>query len=198
MLKKEFKEIYEKIESLMSEALKNSAHPYRTFSLATIDEKMPSLRTVVLRDFSLEKNYFDCHSDLRSPKIKQLEKNNEFSALFYSSEKKIQLRFKGTVEIFHKNSITKQRWDNVTPSSKRCYMGPFSPSDILEEYHPNIPDNVQFQDPTDQDSISGYNNFVIIRCHFNEIDFLKLKYSGHQRCKFIFDKEKINVSWVAP
>ena len=55
MLKKEFKEIYEKIESLMSEALKNSAHPYRTFSLATIDEKMPSLRTVVLRDFSLEK-----------------------------------------------------------------------------------------------------------------------------------------------
>ena len=54
MLKKEFKEIYEKIESLMSEALKNSAHPYRIFSLATVDERMPSLRTVVLRDFSLE------------------------------------------------------------------------------------------------------------------------------------------------
>ncbi len=185
MLKKEFKEIYEKIESLMSQALKNSAHPYRTFSLASIDEKMPSLRTVVLRDFSLEENHFDCHSDLRSPKIKQLEKNNEFSALFYSSEKKIQLRFKGNVEIFHKNSIT-------------CYMGPYNPSDTLEEYHPNIPDNVQFKDPTEQDSLSGYNNFVIIRCHFYEIDFLKLKYSGHQRCKFILDKEKINVSWVAP
>ena len=148
--------------------------------------------------YPLEDNYFDCHSDLRSPKIKQLEKNKVFSALFYSSEKKIQLRFKGTVEIFHKNSITKQRWDNVTPSSKRCYMGPYNPSDILEEYHPNIPDNVQFKDPTDQDSLSAYNNFVIIRCHFYEIDFLKLKYSGHQRCKFILDKEKINVSWVAP
>jgi len=198
MLKKEFKEIKEKIESLMFEALEDSAHPYRTFSLATVDEKMPNLRTVVLRDFSLESNFFDCHSDSRSPKIKQLEKNKEFSALFYSSEKKIQLRFKGTVKIFHKDSTTKQRWDTITPSSKRCYMGPYSPSDILEEYHPNIPDNVQFQDPTDQDSISGYNNFVIIRCHFYEIDFLKLKYSGHQRCKFIFDKKKINVSWVAP
>ena len=198
MLKKEFKEIYKKIESLMSESLKDSSHPYRTFSLASIDEKMPNLRTVVIRDFSLEKNYFDCHSDLRSPKIKQLEKNKEFSALFYSYEEKIQLRFKGAVEIFYKNSTTKQRWDNITPSSKRCYMGPYSPSDILEEYHPNIPDNVQFQDPTDQDSISGYNNFVIIRCHFYEIDFLKLKYSGHQRCKFTFDKENINVSWVAP
>ena len=197
-MKKEFIEIYETIDSLMSGALKNSSHQYRTFSLATIDGKIPSLRTVVLRDFSLENNYFDCHSDLRSPKIKQLEKNKEFSALFYSSEKKIQLRFKGTVEIFHKNSITKQRWDNVTPSSKRCYMGPYSPSDILDEYHPNIPDNVQFQDPSYEDSMSGYNNFVVIRCHFYEIDFLKLKYSGHQRCKFIFDKEKINVRWVAP
>ena len=32
----------------------------------------------------------------------------------------------------------------------------------------------------------------------NEIDFLKLKYSVHQRCKFIFDKENIKVKWVAP
>ncbi len=88
MKKKEFQEIYKKIDDLMSEALKDSSHPYRTFSLATVDEKTPSLRTVVLRDFSLNKQYFDCHSDLRSPKIKELNKNRKFSALFYSSEKK--------------------------------------------------------------------------------------------------------------
>ena len=198
MEKKEFQEIYKKIDDLMSEALKDSSHPYRTFSLATVDEKTPSLRTVVLRDFSLNKQYFDCHSDLRSPKIKELNKNTKFSALFYSSEKKIQLRFNGTVEIFHQNSITKERWDKVTPSSKRCYMGPFNPSDSLEEYHPNIPDNVQFKNPSDKDSELGYNNFVIIRCNFNEIDFLRLKYSGHTRCKFTFEKEDVNASWVAP
>ena len=161
MKKKEFQEIYKKIDDLMSEALKDSSHPYRTFSLATVDEKTPSLRTVVLRDFSLNKQYFDCHSDLRSPKIKELNKNRKFSALFYSSEKKIQLRFNGTVEIFHQNSITKERWDKVTPSSKRCYMGPFNPSDSLEEYHPNIPDNVQFKNPSDKDSELGYNNCLL-------------------------------------
>jgi len=183
---------------LMSEALKYSGHPYRTFSLATVDDRMPNLRTVVLRDFSLDNRFLDCHSDLRSPKVDDLKKNKKFSALFYSSEKKIQLRFKGTVEIFHKNSITKQRWDIVTPSSKRCYMGPFSPSESLEEYHANIPDEVKFKDPSDQESSDGYNNFVIIRCHFHEIDFLKLKYSGHQRCKFIFNEENIKVNWIAP
>ena len=77
-------------------------------------------------------------------------------------------------------------------------MGPFSPSESLEKYHPNIPDDVKFKNPTEQESSVGYNNFVIIRCHFYEIDFLKLKYSGHQRCKFIFDKEKINANWLAP
>ena len=152
MLNKEFQEIYEKIEELMIDALKNSAHPFRTFSLASIDEKMPSLRTVVLRDFSIDSRFLDCHSDLRSPKVDELKKNNKFSALFYSTEKKIQLRFKGEVEIFHKNSITKQRWDSVTPSSKRCYMGPFSPSESLEEYHPNIPDDVKFKNPSEQES----------------------------------------------
>ena len=182
----------------MIDALKNSAHPFRTFSLASIDDKMPSLRTVVLRDFSIDSRFLDCHSDLRSPKVDELKKNNKFSALFYSTEKKIQLRFKGEVEIFHKNSITNQRWDSVTPSSKRCYMGPFSPSESLEEYHPNIPDDVKFKNPSEQESYDGYNNFVIIRCHFHEIDFLKLKYSGHQRCKFIFDEENIKVKWVAP
>mgnify|MGYP001157124248 FL=1 len=198
MLNKEFQEIYEKIEESMIDALKNSAHPFRTFSLASIDDKMPSLRTVVLRDFSIDNRFLDCHSDLRSPKVDELKKNNNFSALFYSTEKKIQLRFKGEVEIFHKNSITKQRWDIVTPSSKRCYMGPFSPSESLEEYHPNIPDDVKFKNPSEQESSVGYNNFVIIRCHFHEIDFLKLKYSGHQRCKFIFNEENIKVNWIAP
>tara|TARA_B100001173_G_scaffold201129_1_gene173419 strand:+ start:55 stop:336 length:282 start_codon:yes stop_codon:yes gene_type:complete len=93
MLNKEFQEIYKKIEESMLEALKNSAHPFRTFSLASTDEKIPSLRTVVIREFSLDDRFLDCHSDLRSPKVIELKKNNRFSALFYSSEKKIQLRF---------------------------------------------------------------------------------------------------------
>ena len=78
MLNKEFQEICEKIEELMINALKNSAHSFRTFSLASIDDKMPSLRTVVLRDFSIDNRFLDCHSDLRSPKVEELKKNNKF------------------------------------------------------------------------------------------------------------------------
>ena len=198
MLNKEFQEIYKNIELMMDEALKNSAHPYRTFSLSSLEGKSPNLRTVVLREFSFENCFIDCHSDIRSPKINELRKNDKFSALFYSSEEKIQLRFKGRVEIFHKNNVTKERWKSVTPSSKRCYLGPYSPSEQLEKYHPNIPENVKFKNPSEDDSNVGYDNFVIIRCHFNELDYLKLKYSGHLRCKLVFEKKNINAFWLAP
>ena len=198
MLKREFQEIYGKINLLMKKALENSAHPYRTFSLASLDKEMPKLRTVVLREFSFENSFLDCHSDIRSPKVIEFKKNNKFSALFYSSEEKIQLRFNGKVEIFHNNSITKKRWKFITPSSRRCYMGPFSPSDHLEEYHSNIPENVKFENPSKKESDKGYENFVVIRCHFDELDYLKLKYSGHLRCKLIFENENINGVWLAP
>ena len=88
MLKSEFQKIYDDIKLLMEKALKNSDHPYRTFSLASLDKKVPKLRTVVLREFSFENSFFDCHSDIRSPKVIEFKKNNKFSALFYSSEKK--------------------------------------------------------------------------------------------------------------
>ena len=198
MLYREFQEIYNNVELMMGEALTNSAHPYRTFSLASVDDKFPNLRTVVLRKFSFEKCFIDCHSDIRSPKVDELQKNDKFSALFYSNKEKIQLRFKGKVEILHKNSFTKERWKEITPSSKRCYLGPYNPSDRLEKYHPNIPENVKFENPSEEESIMGYDNFVIIRCHFNELDYLKLKYSGHLRCKLVFEKKNINAFWLAP
>ena len=59
-------------------------------------------------------------------------------------------------------------------------------------------DNVKFKNPSEDDSNVGYDIFVIIRCHFNELDYLKLKYSGHLRCKLVFEKKNINAFWLAP
>jgi len=51
-MEKEFQNIYDEIVDLMENAISESAHPYRTFSLASVDDKSPKVRTVVLRDFS--------------------------------------------------------------------------------------------------------------------------------------------------
>ena len=197
-MEKEFQNIYNEIVDLMENAISESAHPYRTFSLASVDDKSPKVRTVVLRDFSKKNNYFEFHSDIRSPKLAELKNNNNFSALFYSSQTKVQIRFNGKTKVFYDCSETKKRWEQVTPSSKRCYMGPYSPSEPLSEYHPNIPESVQFKNPSDKESLIGYKNFVIVRCYFDKVDYLKLKYSGHFRCNFVLSKAKINAEWIAP
>lgn len=197
-MEKEFQNIYDEIVDLMKSALNDSSHTYRTFSFASIDEKSPKVRTVVLRSFSIKDNYFEFHSDIRSPKLSELKKNKNFSALFYSSETKVQIRFSGKVKTLYNCSETEKRWEQVTPSSKRCYMGPYSPSESLNEYHPNIPENFQFNNPSDEESSAGYKNFVIIRCFFDRLDYLKLKYSGHSRCCFKFYENDIIAEWIAP
>ena len=73
-----------------------------------------------------------------------------------------------------------------------------SPSESLSEYHPNIPESVQFKNPSDEESLDGYKNFVIVRCYFDKIDYLKLKYSGHFRCSFMLNESGIDAEWIAP
>ena len=62
-------------------------------------------------------------------------------------------------------------------------MGQFKPSDILEDWHPNIPKKYLKTDPEKKDSEKGYINFTHIELNVLEIDILKLRYNGHIRFK---------------
>ena len=197
-MNKKFTEIYNSIDDNMTSAVPDYKDPFHLFYIATSSEKTPNIRTVVLRSFSMNKNFFEFHSDIRSPKIEQLNINSNFSALFYNPDKKIQLRFSGTTKILHKDASTKKRWAGISNSSRRCYLGPFNPSSTIEDDHPNIPDEFRFGDPMIEETEQGFENFVIVRCQFNSIDYLSLKYSGHSRCRFDFIGKNVSVCWLAP
>ena len=137
-------------------------------------------------------------AQLWSPKVKQLNVNSNFSALFYNPDTKIQLRFSGTTNILHKDESTQKRWIGISNSSRRCYLGPYSPSSTIEEDHPNIPDEFRFGDPKIEETEKGFENFVIVQCKFTSIDYLSLKYSGHSRCRFDFIGKNVSVCWLAP
>lgn len=197
-MNKKFTEIYNSIDNDMTSAVPDYKDPFHLFYIANSSKKIPNIRTVVLRNFSMSKKIFEFHSDIRSPKIKQLNINPNFSALFYNPDKKIQLRFSGITKILHKDASTKKRWSGISNSSRRCYLGPFNPSSTIEDDHPNIPDEFRFGDPMIEETEQGFENFVIVQCQFTSIDYLSLKYSGHSRCRFDFNGKNVSVCWLAP
>ena len=179
----DIKTIYKTELEYLKDGINNGRNAYHTFSLASLCGKYPESRTVVLRGVDLEPLRIYFNADYRSPKIKDLTSNNRCSSLFYDQKRKIQLRFTCHAIIHYQNQISKKVWSNTPLQSRKCYMGPFAPSQPLDKWHPNIPLEYLKTDPDKVHSEEGYINFVHIELEIMGADVLQLYHDGHVRFK---------------
>ena len=179
----------------LKDAILNGKNPYHLFCLGTSVAVNSEIRMVVLRNVINNHSIF-FNADWRSPKVDQLKKNNNAMALFYDSVRRVQLRLNCSAVINYDNKISKSIWEKTPLQSRKCYMGPFSPSDKLDNYHPNIPLNYLKQDPDKDISQNGYKNFCSIELKINKIDILQLHHDGHIR--FEFDLISNQILYIAP
>ena len=175
---------------------KSAKHPFHQFVFTNITDNRPESRTVVLRNIIKEKQIIEFNTDKRSPKYSELKINNNISALFYDSTRKVQLRINGNANILSDNSKKIQIWENLTRESKVCYMGDFSPSSKLGSYSPNIPKK-KITELTDDEYSSGYLNFARIQIVFSTLDFLLLHSNGHKRIKYTWTNGGLEETWLA-
>jgi len=185
------KEIYNRELEYLEDGILNSKNPYHFFSLSTLNIDYPESRTIVLRDIKKKPLKILFNADFRSPKVKQLIKNPNCTALFYDNNRKMQLRFKCQSTINHKNKLAKKIWGNTPLQSRKCYMGDYSPSELTNCWEPNIPDKYFKKDPERVDSELGYKNFTAIELFIMVTDILELHHDGHIRFrvennKFLF------------
>mgnify|MGYP003312106111 CR=1 FL=1 len=103
-------EIQKKLWSMLDDAVVNRSSPFRIPVFICADQNDIDGRIVVLRKSDRNSNVLQFHTDLRSPKVDILKKNNNASLVFYDKEEKIQLRVKVTCEINNKNSIADESW----------------------------------------------------------------------------------------
>ena len=175
--------------------IQKAKHDYHSFVLSTSSSNGPDSRTVILRAFDEDKPAIWFHSDKRSKKILHLKKNKKVSALFYDKSRKIQLRINGLAHIEDNIKSNKRIWEAMRPESKICYMGPYAPSQRINQFEPNILEK-SAHDLNEEDENLGLSQFCRIRIKIKKIDWLKLDYKGHQRLEFQFDKE-IKAQWIA-
>ena len=187
ILKTEYKEL--------QKATKHGKHEYHCFYFATVDNKTPKLRTVVLRALDKDNNTLSFHTDLRSNKVEEIQSNKNVSALFYDKKRRVQIRIRGKAQLDENSNKLKKIWSSMRPESKLCYMGPFAPGERLDQFQPNLP-NHNAQNITSQNNEKGYKNFCRVTIYLKNLDWLQLEHSGHRRIYFSFDKGSKPV-WIA-
>ena len=175
--------------------IQKAKHDYHSFVFSTVSKNSPDSKTVILRDFDEDKPAIWFHSDKRSKKILHLEDNKKVSALFYDKSRKVQLRINGIADIEEDIEHNKKIWDSMKPESKLCYMGPYAPSQKLNQFEPNTLKK-SAHDLGKEDEHLGLSRFCRIRIKIKKLDWLKLDYKGHQRLEFKFGK-KVKTQWIA-
>tara|TARA_S200000501_G_scaffold334691_1_gene338882 strand:- start:350 stop:952 length:603 start_codon:yes stop_codon:yes gene_type:complete len=187
--KSDLEGIYKREKKYLFKAVKDGKSPYHIFTLSTINNDYAESRMVVLRKVNTNPFKLFFNSDIRSPKANQLKNNKYCNVLFYDSIRRIQMRFKCFITINYKNNISQELWNQTALQSRKCYMGPYSPSSKLNKWHPNVPIECIERDPSKEESQSGYKNFMNIELNIIKADILELHYNGHIRFEVLKNNE---------
>ena len=171
-------------------AVKEAKHNYHLFTLSTIDRDSSDIRTVVLRSVNKKDHSISFHTDIRSPKFKQITKNPNVSVLFYDVQARTQIRMVGTASICGDEDMLKSLWERLSKESKECYMGEIAPSGPL--HGRTTINKIKETNPDD-----GYNNFARVTIHVSKMDVLLLHHLGHRRIEFKLDGKRPAHQWLA-
>ena len=189
-------EIQNKYWSMLNDAVTNRASPFRIPVFMCAHQEEIDGRIVVLRKTDRANNLLQFHTDLRSPKVDILKKNNKASLLFYDKEEKIQLRVKVNCEINNQNLITEESWKKTQHISRRCYLTDSPPGTMSEKPTSGMISKLEDFDYTMEQSEEGYENFTVIKCKIKSIEWLYLAAKGHRRARFEVDNNK--EYWLVP
>ena len=195
--KENTQEIFEDIKKNLTRGVKDRKHAFHTPVISNVDTQGGiDSRVVVLRKFDPANLILNFHTDFRSPKVSNLQKNNKSLFVFYDHKMKIQLRIKTTSSINNQNEKAKEMWDKTRLFSRKCYLTLKDPSSVTEFPEDGIPEHLTGKEPSLEESEQGYKNFTVIRCKIKSIEWLYLAAKGHRRAKF--DLETNKNAWMVP
>jgi pyridoxine/pyridoxamine 5'-phosphate oxidase len=177
---------------LVHKAAKTRKGPLRTPALATADLGTSFMRTVILRDVSLDRDELIIFTDARSTKVAQLEKNKKSSLLFYEYVKNLQLRVNGEITVHVADPVADKYWKTVPPSSRFNYASALAPGSLLEEPGDGLDPSWRKQDSV-PDTEPAFENFAVLLFQARELELLHLHPEGHRRAAF---SRKANGEWL--
>lgn len=134
------------------------------------------------------------HTDIRSEKYAELQRDARISALFYDAGEKIQLRLSGHASLHVRDEIADQAWALSQAMSRHCYVTEPAPGSAISEGGAfTIPKGRVLTD-------EGRPHFCAVRMHFTRLEWLWLGSDGHRRAVFEWRADSIEplMAWLVP
>jgi len=171
--------------SLLKRAANDTRSAMRFVTMATHETTLINLRTVVFRKFDEESGSALIYTDVRSNKVKELEKNEQVTLLAYDKGHKIQIKLTGKAIIHHKNEKSEAHWKSLN-GGKEAYNTTKAPGSAVQTL----------------DRAHAYKNdyddeyFAVIEVLINKMEVLQLDGTEHIRTLFNLSENKS--SWLVP
>ncbi|WP_299215525.1 pyridoxamine 5'-phosphate oxidase family protein [uncultured Dokdonia sp.] len=159
-------------------------HPFRYFTLATIENGEPRQRTVVLRKTLIDSSLV-FYTDKRTQKVEDLLHNASCSAIFYHPKKLLQIRVCGTAEIITNKEQIATYWHTVQEASKKDYTTNLAPGTPIKNL-----DAVTYN--------KKENHFCPVKIIPYSIEYLQLKRPNHLRVLFSRDDKDWTGAFLVP
>jgi hypothetical protein len=181
--------ILDDIWSRLSMGKRDRAHPFYLPAVAiTGVDGSPTVRTVVLREVDRAARLLSFQTDRRSPKVTAIRANPTVSWLFYDPPVRLQLRIKTAARIHTDDSIAAAAWAAVPTANQMNYLSENAPGTSI----PTV-----YRSPT-QWRAAGRENFAVVNCRVDEIDWLMIHPQGHRRLRFTFSGDAVTSEWLVP
>ncbi len=199
--------IVDAIWSNWGEAVRSANHPLRLGILATLSAHGVSQRTLVLRACDQGVRTIASYTDVRSPKVREINAESRVSWLFFDSIDKVQIRVEGQARVQIDGDDVDAGWSMVPTGDKLNYIGVLPPGTAVNAATSNLPHAIKeghangFDDERDAGLLeAGRKNFGVLVTTVNQIDWLWLKDGGHVRCRFKFDEaiQELQGTWLTP
>lgn len=173
--------------AMLAEGARDPGSPCRHVTVATIAEDgAPTLRTVVLRGADPAAQTLRFHTDTRSHKYAELQRDPRAELHAYDRAAKVQIRARGTVALHTADATTAALWAQTPEPGKSAYRQPVAPGAPLA-----TPGGAEGPLLSDE---AGYRHFVAAILHVDALEWLYLADGGHRRARLTRHGD----AWLAP
>ena len=151
----------------------------------------PRLRTVVLRRADRANGTVGFNTDLRSPKVAELQAEPRAALLGYDMEAGFQVRIEGRARL---SPCDPAAWAAALPRSRICYRHAFAPGAPLAAPEDGDP-TPEMEAPPDESD--GLSSFCAVDLLIGRLEALDLRKGGHRRAEFRAEEGWVG-RWLAP